>query len=154
MDPSEPGKEPETPVDSSEPGKEPETPVDPSEPGKEPETPVELSEPGKEPETPVDPSEPGKEPETPVELSKKSEVKSIFDNLMRNTSKSNNILKNTVLIQGSIQSFKQNKTQKDIDEKLPQTGNKVNNLTVSGAILLGMAGMIVGGELRKKREDK
>ena len=154
VDPSKPGKEPETPVDSSEPGKEPETPVDPSEPGKEPETPVELSEPGKEPETPVDPSEPGKEPETPVELSKKSEVKSIFDNLMRNTSKSDNILKNTVLIQGSVQSFKQNKTQKDIDEKLPQTGNKVNNLTVSGAILLGMAGMIVGGELRKKREDK
>ena len=30
---------------------------------------------------------------------------------------------------------------------------KVSN-TVSGAILLGMAGMIVGGELRKKREDK
>ena len=154
IDPSEPGKEPETPVDPSEPGKEPETPVDPSKPGKEPETPVDPSEPGKEPEIPVDPSESGKEPETPVELSKKSEVKSIFDNLMRNTSKSNNILKNTVLIQGSIQSFKQNKTQKDIDEKLPQTGNKVNNLTVSGAILLGMAGMIVGGELRKKREDK
>ena len=154
VDPSEPGKEPETPVDPSEPGKEPETPVDPSKPGKEPETPVDPSEPGKEPEIPVDPSESGKEPETPVELSKKSEVKSIFDNLMRNTSKSNNILKNTVLIQGSIQSFKQNKTQKDIDEKLPQTGNKVNNLTVSGAILLGMAGMIVGGELRKKREDK
>ena len=154
VDPSEPGKEPETPVNPSEPGKEPETPVDPSEPGKEPETPVEPSEPGKEPETPIDPSEPGKEPETPVELSKKSEVKSIFDNLMRNTSKSDNILKNTVLIQGSVQSFKQNKTQKDIDEKLPQTGNKVNNLTVSGAILLGMAGMIVGGELRKKREDK
>ena len=152
--PSEPGKEPETPVDPSESGKEPETPVDPSEPGKEPETPVDSSEPGKEPETPVDPSEPGKEPETPVELSKKSEVKSIFDNLMRNTSKSDNILKNTVLIQGSVRSFKQNKTQKDIDEKLPQTGNKVNNLTVSGAILLGMAGMIVGGELRKKREDK
>ena len=154
VDPSEPGKEPETPVDPSEPGKEPETPVDPSKLGKEPETPVDPSEPGKEPEIPVDPSESGKEPETPVELSKKSEVKSIFDNLMRNTSKSNNILKNTVLIQGSIQSFKQNKTQKDIDEKLPQTGNKVNNLTVSGAILLGMAGMIVGGELRKKREDK
>ena len=154
VDPSEPGKEPEIPIDPSEPGKEPETPVDPSEPGKEPETPVDPSEPGKEPETPVDPSEPGKEPETPVELSKKSEVKSIFDNLMRNTSKSDNILKNTVLIQGSVQSFKQNKTQKDIDEKLPQTGNKVNNLTVSGAILLGMAGMIVGGELRKKREDK
>ena len=152
--PSKSGKEPETPVDPSEPGKEPETPVDPSKPGKEPETPVDPSEPGKEPEIPVDPSESGKEPETPVELSKKSEVKSIFDNLMRNTSKSNNILKNTVLIQGSIQSFKQNKTQKDIDEKLPQTGNKVNNLTVSGAILLGMAGMIVGGELRKKREDK
>ena len=154
VDPSESGKEPETPVDPSEPGKEPETPVDSSEPGKEPETPVDSSELGKEPETPVDPSEPGKEPETPVELSKKSEVKSIFDNLMRNTSKSDNILKNTVLIQGSVQSFKQNKTQKDIDEKLPQTGNKVNNLTVSGAILLGMAGMIVGGELRKKREDK
>ena len=154
VDPSEPGKEPEIPVEPSEPGKEPETPVDSSEPGKEPETPVDPSESGKEPETPVEPSEPGKEPETPVELSKKSEVKSIFDNLMRNTSKSNNILKNTVLIQGSIQSFKQNKTQKDIDEKLPQTGNKVNNLTVSGAILLGMAGMIVGGELRKKREDK
>ena len=154
IDPSEPGKEPKTPVDPSEPGKEPETPVDPSKPGKEPETPVDPSEPGKEPEIPVDPSESGKEPETPVELSKKSEVKSIFDNLMRNTSKSDNILKNTVLIQGSVQSFKQNKTQKDIDEKLPQTGNKVNNLTVSGAILLGMAGMIVGGELRKKREDK
>ena len=154
VDPSEPGKESEIPVDPSEPGKEPETPVDPSEPGKEPETPVDLSEPGKEPGTPVDSSEPGKEPETPVGLSKKSEVKFIFDNLMRNTSKSDNILKNTVLIQGSVQSFKQNKTQKDIDEKLPQTGNKVNNLTVSGAILLGMAGMIVGGELRKKREDK
>ena len=154
VNPSEPGKEPETPVDSSEPGKEPETPVAPSEPGKEPETSVKPSEPGKEPETSVDPSEPGKEPEKTVELSKKSEVKSIFDNLMRNTSKSDNILKNTVLIQGSVQSFKQNKTQKDIDEKLPQTGNKVNNLTVSGAILLGMAGMIVGGELRKKREDK
>ena len=154
VDPSEPGKEPEIPVEPSESGKEPETPVEPSEPGKEPETPVDLSEPGKEPGTPVDSSEPGKEPETPVGLSKKSEVKFIFDNLMRNTSKSDNILKNTVLIQGSVQSFKQNKTQKDIDEKLPQTGNKVNNLTVSGAILLGMAGMIVGGELRKKREDK
>ncbi|MSE06546.1 hypothetical protein GKC34_12570, partial [Lactobacillus salivarius] len=135
----------------SEPGKEPETPVDPSEPGKEPEPPVDPSEPGKEPEPPVDPSEPGKEPEPPVELSKKSEVKSILDNSMGNTSKSDNILKNTVLIQESVQSFKQNKIQKDINEKLPQTGNKENNLTVPGAILLGVAGMIAGGELRKKR---
>ena len=154
VDPSESGKEPETPVEPSEPGKEPETPVDPSESGKEPETPVDPSEPGKEPETPVDPSEPGKEPETPVELSKKSEVKSILDNSMGNTSKSDNILKNTVLIQESVQSFKQNKIQKDINEKLPQTGNKGNNLTVPGAILLGVAGMIAGGELRKKRGDK